>query len=131
MTTCLKAQATSASLCAIANADMTRKWNTAMNYTPLFPAQPTSPIANHAGATLTANRMLNAAALRQSSVRMLRLAQVKDITGLGKTKIYELQGAGAFPMRVKITGRSVAWIEDEVQAWLATRIQASTPLQTI
>lgn len=77
-----------------------------------------------------ADRLRNQSFLRNGSVRMLRLAQVKDITGLGKTKIYELQEQGAFPMRVKITARSVAWIEDEVQAWLATRIQASTPLHT-
>lgn len=77
-----------------------------------------------------ADRLRNQSFLRNGSVRMLRLAQVKDITGLGKTKIYELQEQGAFPMRVKITARSVAWIEDEVQAWLATRIQASTPLNT-
>jgi len=31
-------------------------------------------------------------------------------------------------MRVKITAHSVGWIEDEVQAWLAERVQASTPV---
>jgi prophage regulatory protein len=58
-------------------------------------------------------------------IRMLRLPQVIDATGLGKTKIYELQGRGDFPMRVKITAHSVAWVEEEVQAWLAARIQAN------
>ena len=57
------------------------------------------------------------------SIRMLRLPQVIDATGLGKTKIYELQGQGDFPMRVKITAHSVAWVEEEVQAWLAVRIE--------
>ena len=78
----------------------------------------------------TADRPQHLIAPRNSSIRMLRLAQVKNITGLGKTKIYELQSEGAFPMRVKITPRSVGWIEDEVQAWLEQRIQANTPLQT-
>jgi prophage regulatory protein len=59
---------------------------------------------------------------------MLRLAQVRAVTGLGKTKIYELQADGAFPMRVKLTTHSVAWIESEVQMWLAGRITASEPL---
>lgn len=80
--------------------------------------------------TSMADDLRNRSLVRNGSVRMLRLAQVKDITGLGKTKIYELQEQGAFPMRVKITARSVAWVEDEVQAWLATKIQASTPLHT-
>jgi prophage regulatory protein len=57
---------------------------------------------------------------------MLRLLEVIEVTGLGKTKIYELQAEGSFPMRVKITSHSVAWIEEEVQAWLAHRIEAST-----
>jgi prophage regulatory protein len=49
-----------------------------------------------------------------------------DVTGLGRTKIYELQAAGHFPMRVQITDHSVGWVEEEVQAWLAKRIAART-----
>jgi prophage regulatory protein len=66
--------------------------------------------------------------LRSGAIRILRLAQVIDITGLGKTKIYELQSEGNFPMRVQITAHSVGWIEEEVQAWLAKRVAASTSL---
>ena len=64
---------------------------------------------------------------RSGPIRMLRLAQVIDVTGLGKTKIYELQAEGDFPMRVKITSHSVAWVEEEIQSWLAKRIAASAP----
>lgn len=64
-------------------------------------------------------------------MRMLRLTQVREMTGLGKTKIYELQADGDFPMRIKITGHSVAWIEAEVQAWLARRVESSKPLSTL
>lgn len=67
---------------------------------------------------------------RNGPIRMLRLAQVIDATGLGKTKIYEFQAEGNFPMRVKITAHSVAWIEEEVQAWLAARVQANTAPNT-
>lgn len=55
-------------------------------------------------------------------IRMLRLAQVIDTTGLGRSKIYQLQAQGNFPKGVKITSRSVGWVEAEVQAWLARRI---------
>ena len=34
---------------------------------------------------------------RNGPIRMLRLAQVIDVTGLGKIKIYELQAEGDFP----------------------------------
>ena len=54
-------------------------------------------------------------------IRMLRLAQVIERTGLGKTKIYELQNIQQFPLRVKVTDSSVRWIESEVEAWLAGR----------
>ena len=59
---------------------------------------------------------------------MLRIAQVLAITGLGKTKIYELQAQGDFPMRVQLTPKRVAWVEAEVQAWLAARVASNTPL---
>jgi prophage regulatory protein len=44
------------------------------------------------------------------------------MTGLGRTKVYELQAAGQFPMRVQITSHSVGWVEEEVQAWIAQRV---------
>ena len=59
-----------------------------------------------------------------SAIRLLRLAQVVDVTGLGKTKIYELQAQEDFPMRVQITAHRVGWIEAEIQAWLARRAEA-------
>jgi predicted DNA-binding transcriptional regulator AlpA len=36
-------------------------------------------------------------------IRLLRLSQVMETTGLRRTKIYALQAAGDFPMRVQIT----------------------------
>ena len=65
---------------------------------------------------------------RTTPIRMLRLSQVATITGLSKTKIYQLQIQGDFPMRVQLSPRRVAWVEAEVQAWLAARITSSTPL---
>jgi predicted DNA-binding transcriptional regulator AlpA len=67
-------------------------------------------------------------AQRNTPIRMLRIAQVLALTGLGKTKIYELQAQGDFPMRVQLTPKRVAWVEAEVQAWLAARVAANTPL---
>jgi prophage regulatory protein len=60
-------------------------------------------------------------------IRILRLAQVIDATGLGKTKIYELQAQGRFPMSVRITTHSVGWVEHEVQAWLTGRLAERKP----
>ena len=49
-------------------------------------------------------------------MRLLRLKQVMQQTGLGKTKHYELQKEGALPMRIQITSNSVGWIAEEVSA---------------
>lgn len=54
--------------------------------------------------------------------RLLRLPGVRDLTGLGTTKLYELVSEGKFPKPVKLTPRSVAWPEDEVAQWCAARI---------
>lgn len=77
------------------------------------------------------NRTHDASTHLTAPIRMLRLAQVRAMTGLGKTKIYELQAEGDFPMRIKLTGHCVAWIEDEMQSWLAGRVRTNAPLSTL
>ena len=57
--------------------------------------------------------------------RILRLAQVRDVTGLGRSCIYQLQAQNEFPRRIKIGARAVGWIESEVQQWVAKRISQS------
>jgi prophage regulatory protein len=60
--------------------------------------------------------------------RFVRLREVKEMTGLGETRILELEKAGKFPKRVKISDRAVAWVESELKDWvdrrLASRAQA-------
>jgi len=60
------------------------------------------------------------------SLRLLRLPQVMDMTGLGKTKIYALQAEGRFPQRVQITPYCVGWVEREIHAWISERMTART-----
>jgi prophage regulatory protein len=64
-------------------------------------------------------------------MRVLRLNEVMELTGFGKTTIYQLQRARDFPRRVKMTAQAVGWIEDEVRAWIKNRMAARTesPLQ--
>lgn len=57
--------------------------------------------------------------------RILRLAQVREVTGLGRSCIYQLQAQKEFPQRIKIGVRAVGWIESEVQQWVAKRISQS------
>jgi prophage regulatory protein len=61
-----------------------------------------------------------------SAMRFVRLAEVKDRTGLSKTEIYRRMDEGTFPKVIRLGKRSVAWRSDELDAWFAERI-ASTP----
>lgn len=56
-------------------------------------------------------------------MKFLRLNDVKALTGLGRSTIYKYIKLGAFPDAVKLGGRSVAWVEAEVLAWIAERIR--------
>jgi|GEM_PF-1437807 Predicted transcriptional regulator len=64
----------------------------------------------------------------REKIHYLRLRQVKDKTGLGKTTIYEYQKRGQFPMRVQITPHRVGWVEEDVEAWCQRRQELSQPL---
>jgi prophage regulatory protein len=63
--------------------------------------------------------------LRDPNERALRLRQVSQLTGLGRSMIYQLQAEGRFPQRIKLGERAVGWLESEVRDWLATRIETS------
>ena len=58
-------------------------------------------------------------------VTFVRLPEVKAITGLSKTSIYELIRANSFPPPVRVGARSVAWIKLEIREWAVERIKAS------
>lgn len=56
--------------------------------------------------------------------RLLPLRLVNDRTGLSKSSIYRLEKEGKFPKRVTITETRVAWVESEIDAWIAEKIAA-------
>lgn len=55
--------------------------------------------------------------------KFIRLNDVKALTGLGRSTIYKYIKLGFFPEPVNLGSRSVAWVEAEVQAWIAERIR--------
>mgnify|MGYP001029966839 CR=1 FL=1 len=62
----------------------------------------------------------------------IRLPEVLSRTGYGRTTIYRKMEDGSFPRSVKLGGppkdpnafdsRAIAWIEDEVEQWIESRI---------
>lgn len=65
--------------------------------------------------------------MTQISRRFLRLPDVKQAVGLGRTAIYEKIKAGEFPAPYPLSdsGRAVAWASDEIESWIESRIQAA------
>ena len=58
-------------------------------------------------------------------VEFLRLPDVKAVTGLGKTSIYELIRDKSFPAPVRLGPRAVGWVRSEVRKWALERVHAS------
>jgi prophage regulatory protein len=59
----------------------------------------------------------------QPTPRLLRLPEVIHKVGLSRTTIYELIAAGEFPRQINIGPRSVAWCQDDLDAWIASKRQ--------
>ena len=49
--------------------------------------------------------------------RILRLPSVKSRTGLSRSTIYLRISQGIFPKPIALGGRTVGWIEDEIDDW--------------
>lgn len=56
---------------------------------------------------------------------LLRLPVVKARTGLSRSTIYLYVSEGTFPKPVQLGPRAVAWVADEIEAWIAQRIEES------
>ncbi|WFQ80014.1 AlpA family transcriptional regulator [Xenorhabdus sp. SF857] len=60
-----------------------------------------------------------------AKTNFIRLPEVQRRTGYSKAWIYKLISDGTFPQQVKIGLRSVAFIEAEIDNWIAQRIAES------
>lgn len=57
----------------------------------------------------------------------LRLPEVIRRTGLGRSTIYLRVNNGTFPAPLKIGIRAIAWLESDVDSWLAATVKAARP----
>lgn len=53
---------------------------------------------------------------------IIKLKEVVKITSLSRPTIYRFIAVGSFPRQVKLGGKSVGWVEEEVIAWIKDRI---------
>lgn len=54
--------------------------------------------------------------------RLIRRREVQTKTGLGASSIYAMMKNGEFPQCLNLSERRVAWIESEIDQWIANRI---------
>ena len=55
--------------------------------------------------------------------QIIRLKQVKAMTGLSRTTIYRFMSINEFPKQIKLGPKSSGWLIDEVDEWIKRQIQ--------
>lgn len=55
-------------------------------------------------------------------MKLIKLKQVMECTGLARSTVYKFMAEGQFPKPVKLGVRMVAWVETEVHAWVHEKI---------
>lgn len=58
-------------------------------------------------------------------MRLLKLPEVSRLTGVPRSSVYWRISKGEFPAPIKIGERSSAWPSDEIEKWIAAKIEAA------
>jgi len=61
--------------------------------------------------------------MAEKTVVILRRNAVEKKVGLGRSSIYAELAKNTFPKPVKLSQRSIGWIESEIDDWIASRIE--------
>lgn len=60
-------------------------------------------------------------AITMNGLRLIRLSEVRKLTGLSRSTIFRLIDAGQFPAAVQLAPRAIAWRLAEVAAFIEQR----------
>jgi prophage regulatory protein len=60
--------------------------------------------------------------MQSRSVKIIRLPQVRERTGLSTSTIYSMMAKGLFPKQVQLGVHSVGWVDEEIDDFNAARI---------
>ena len=63
--------------------------------------------------------------MTEKTRRFLRLPEVKQASGYGRTAIYAKIKTGEFPKPYPLGPRAVGWLDSEISAWQDERIKAT------
>jgi prophage regulatory protein len=59
------------------------------------------------------------------SEKFLRLGEVQKRVPYSRSTIYQLASQGKFPKPLNLGARAVAWLESDIDEWIASRIEKS------
>lgn len=62
-----------------------------------------------------------------ADMKIIRLPQVMEITGLARSTIYKWIKQGDFPAQVNLGPNSVGFLSTEISEWLTNRVRHSRP----
>ena len=62
--------------------------------------------------------------VNKNDIRILRLAAVKNKTGLSRSTIYQYIKDGTFPSQFKLGVRCVGWSEQDIIEWIHRKAAA-------
>lgn len=57
------------------------------------------------------------------SMKLIRIKDVMERTGLARSTIYKYISLGQFPQPIKLGTRAVAWVESEIDTWIHDSIK--------
>lgn len=55
-------------------------------------------------------------------MKLIKITEVMNVTTLSRATIYKYMASERFPKPVCLGGRAVAWVEEEIQDWIAQRV---------
>ncbi|MCY1548635.1 Prophage CP4-57 regulatory protein (AlpA) [compost metagenome] len=64
-------------------------------------------------------------------MRIIRLKEVMNTTGLARSTVYKYVSEGNFPKPVGLGDRCVGWLETEVQEWILARVKERDEMLSI
>ena len=74
-----------------------------------------------AAATTSSSRTTTTSSAAPSPLRALRIAEVSQRVGLGRSSVWRMVKDGEFPKPRQLTSHAVGWLESEVEDWLMNR----------
>jgi len=63
-------------------------------------------------------------------MKIIRLPEVVEITGLSRSTIYSRMSQDGFPKSISLGDRAAGWIESEIEEWIESRIRLSRQSQS-